>query len=211
MPKPTAIVYIDGLNLQRRLIDTLLDEIWLNHQLLVENLLQDYRVKLVRLFTARSNVAQPAVQDKYWALIKRQFPSIQVQFGRLKTTIRMYPAHVSGNGQVKRQLVKVRKIEEKGSDVALGSWMVLDASRNAADIYVLLSCDTDFEPVLRLIRTELGAKIGLLVPNSRLPKLYAQLQPVFVRHIDASDILGAKMSLKKMLGLLDEKPQGQTS
>lgn len=148
MPKPTAIVYIDGLNLQRRLLDSPALEVWVDFQKLVENLLQDYEIKQVRLFTSRTNVVRPVIQDKYWSLLERDSRKVIVEFGRLKTTVRVYPIHGQGLGTSLSSsgLVKVKKIEEKGSDVALGAHLVLDASRNSADVFVLMSCDTDFFP-----------------------------------------------------------------
>lgn len=197
MPKPSAIVYIDGLNLQRRLLDSLESEIWVDHQRLAEKLLQDYEIRLVRLFTSRSNVARPAVQDRYWDLLRRGSPKLLVEFGRLKTTVRVYPVHgqdppevTTGDG-----FVKVKKIEEKGSDVSLGSHMVLDASRASADVYVLMSCDTDFQPALALLKNELKVKFGFLIPGGRLPKLFASLNPEFVRYVDSADILASQLHL----------------
>jgi len=194
MPKPTAIVYIDGLNLQRRLLDRTELETWVDFQTLVEKLLLDYEVKLVRLFTSRTNVARPAIQDRYWAKLGRNSRKLFVEFGRLKTTVRIYPVH-SQNPMDGAELVKVKKIEEKGSDVSLGAHMVLDASKRLGDVFVLVSCDTDFYPALDLIKNEFQAKIGFLIPGARMPKLFATLEPEFVRHLDYGDIIGSQIWL----------------
>lgn len=196
MPKPTAIVYIDGLNVQRRLIAPV-SEIWIDYQTLAENLLQDYEVKLVRLFTSRINVPRPAIQDKYWFLLNRNSKKLFIEFGRLKTTVRIYPVHGqdNANGISRDSFVKVKKIEEKGSDVSLGAHMVFDASKSLADVYVLMSCDTDFYPALALLKREFDIKIGFLIPGGRMPKLFSSLIPAFVRHVDPRDVQAAHFSL----------------
>jgi uncharacterized LabA/DUF88 family protein len=197
MPKPTAIVYIDGLNVQRRLLEAADTEIWVNFQILAENLLQDYEVRLVRLFTSRTNVARPAIQDKYWSLLKRDCNKLVVEFGRMKTTARVYPIHSQAISYYSSasSLVKVRKIEEKGSDVSLGAHLVLDASRDLADVYVLMSCDTDFFPALSLVISELKVSIGFLIPGVRMPKLFATLKPEFVRYVDQRDMIESQIYL----------------
>jgi uncharacterized LabA/DUF88 family protein len=149
----------------------------------------------LRLSTSRSNVDAPAIQDKYWNYLARKSPKLWVEFGRLKTTVRIYPSHGVHDDFGDAPLVKVKKIEEKGSDVSLGAHLVLDASRRLADVFVLMSCDSDFEPALKVVREHFGSKFGLLIPNARLPKLYARLHPEFVRHLDAGDILTAILRL----------------
>jgi hypothetical protein len=63
------------------------------------------------------------------------------------------------------QTVEVLKTEEKGSDVNLGSYVLLDAFRNKCDLAVMLGNDSDLVTPLRMAKDEFGTRIGLINPH----------------------------------------------
>lgn len=70
-------------------------------------------------------------------------------------------AHPSRGGPFSVQVIKN---EEKGSDVNLATHLVLDACRDAYDVAVLISNDSDLEEPLRIIKEEFGKIVGLAAP-----------------------------------------------
>jgi len=52
--------------------------------------------------------------------------------------------------------------EEKGSDVNLASYLLLDVFRGNCDVAVVLSNDADLLEPVRIARQELGATVGIL-------------------------------------------------
>lgn len=61
--------------------------------------------------------------------------------------------------------VKVVKTEEKGSDVNLASYLLLDGFRGDCDPVVVLSNDSDLREPLRMARQELGLSVGVINPH----------------------------------------------
>lgn len=80
---------------------------------------------------------------------------------------------------------KVRKIEEKGSDVNLAVRMVADAFAGRADYYVMLTNDSDQVGPLRVMKTEAAVRTGIVLPmeSARGSKALLATEPDFVRHV----------------------------
>jgi len=71
-------------------------------------------------------------------------------------------------------VVRVWKTEEKGSDVALASHLLLDGFKGAYDAAAILSNDSDLIEPVRMVKAELGLPIGLLSPvQNPTPQLRA--------------------------------------
>lgn len=189
MSKPTAIVYIDGLNLHRRILKGIDVEFQVDFLELCKRILPKYEVKRVRLFTSKPRTINSA---KFFTQVRNLVEhgeQFSLHLGRMKSVVRIYPLHNSKATSVTaNKYAKVKKIEEKGTDVALGSFMVLDAARSEADCYFLLSSDTDFEPVLRILVEELGVSVGVICPTEALPKLFRNLKLESVIHLKSSHI-----------------------
>jgi uncharacterized LabA/DUF88 family protein len=91
------------------------------------------------------------------------------------------PLEYQANGEL--NLSKVRITREKGTDVALASHMVLDAAKMAADLYVLLSNDSDFEPTLKMLKNDLSAEVALISPVPRPAMSLVETKPTFIKII----------------------------
>jgi hypothetical protein len=79
----------------------------------------------------------------------------------------------------------VYKTEEKGSDVNLATYLLLDVFKKDCDLAVVISNDSDLEAPIRVVMRELGVPVGLLNPHpaySRSRDLL-NLGPVFFKQI----------------------------
>lgn len=189
--RPSAMVYIDGFNLYRRSLDRFPEFKWLDLVEMCRDLLGDHEVKHVHYFTAMvkagagDDPASPSRQDAYIRALKAT-GNITVHLGQFRLDRRsmpMHPATFEDDGSLKR--VMVRKTEEKGSDVNLAVRMMLDASRGSADLYCLLTNDSDQVTTITTLQTEMGAAVGWIspLPSLRSSKELTQTRPARVEVI----------------------------
>ena len=54
--------------------------------------------------------------------------------------------------------------EEKGTDVNLASYLLLDGFRQSYEQAVVISNDSDFATVIRMVREELAMPLGVSIP-----------------------------------------------
>lgn len=193
---PTALVYVDGFNLYRQLLEGQPQYKWLDLTALADQVLPDYRVIGVRYFTAKikqlpgKDASAPQRQQAYLralAILER----VEVFLGKFRVDARIMPKHpieVDSHGKPVR--VKVKKTEEKGSDVALASRLLVDAMQRKADIYVVCTNDSDLVMPLHLVQAELGGDIGLLshVQCKRASNELKQTNPRWHRQITHADL-----------------------
>ena len=189
MPKSTAIVYIDGLNLQRRIVDYISNQMWVDYWRLAESVLPNFELKAVRVFTTQETSPEISVSKAIWSRQEREYPGLSIHLGRMKKTTRLYPLAKSKESHFRGKPVKVIKYEEKGSDVALAAYAVLDAAKGDASIYYLMTSDTDFEPLLRLLQQHLEVRVGVLCTTRNFPKLFTELKVNDIRHVKPKDIV----------------------
>jgi uncharacterized LabA/DUF88 family protein len=186
----TAAVYIDGFNLYRRALAGRPELKWLDLEMLCDALLPSFDVVQIRFFSALIRHVEgddpraPARQQVYLRALATS-PRVSIHLGVFRVDKRWMarsPIELGPDGAPRR--VRVRKIEEKGTDVSLAGHMVCDAMRGVADAFVLLSNDSDFESALRLVRSEAGREIGLITPRGRsAAKALLALRPDHVRHV----------------------------
>ena len=65
-------------------------------------------------------------------------------------------------------MVPVIEREEKGSDVNLASYLLLDAFKREYDLAVVVSNDSDLAEPIRLVRREFGLKVRIVNPRKFL-------------------------------------------
>jgi hypothetical protein len=135
MSKPTAIVYIDGLNLQRRIVDPILAGGWVDYWALSQSVLPNFDLLKVRVFTSVLATVDATLAETRWLQQQEVQPNLSIHLGRIKKTTRIYPLTFSNEISTESGSVKVLKYEEKGSDVALAANMVHDAFTEGASIY----------------------------------------------------------------------------
>ena len=158
-------VYVDGFNLYYGSIrGTKLH--WLDIGKMCALLLPSSQIVRIRYCTAmvsaRGDVDKPVRQQMYLRAL-RTTPDLFVSLGNFQVhNVRMRLAHPQPGGPTSAQVVKT---EEKGSDVNLATHLLHDAHLNRYDLAVLISNDSDLIEPLRIVRNELGKKVGVLNPQ----------------------------------------------
>ena len=80
-------------------------------------------------------------------------------------------AHPQVNGP---RTVEVLKTEEKGSDVNLATYLLVDAFKKDCEKLVVLSNDSDLKTPIEYVRSQLGLCVGIFSPHKE--KSYALSQ-----------------------------------
>lgn len=185
----TAIVYVDGFNLYRQLLQAHPDVKWLDLAAMADTLLPAFTVRRFRFFTARiratagSDPTAPVRQATYIRALQIQ-DRISIHEGTFRVDKRWMTRHPVELGDDGIPLtVRVRKIEEKGSDVNLAAYMLFDAFRGECEATFLLSNDSDFADAFRLVRDGVGQRIGLISPTERPSRSLLNVKPDYVRQL----------------------------
>lgn len=194
--RPKASVYVDGFNLYRRLLAGHPERKWLDLEALMDRVVADYDVVGISYFTAvikalpGKDPSSPQRQQAYLRAL-RTVPRVEIFMGKFRIDPRVMPLHpteydASGNPVQ----VKVKKTEEKGSDVALASRLLIDAMQGEFEVYVVCTNDSDLVMPLRLVQEELGQHVGLLSPvqPKRASNELKQTNPVWHRQITPADV-----------------------
>ena len=63
--------------------------------------------------------------------------------------------------------VEILDTEEKGSDVNLASYLLLDGFENDYEMAVVISNDSDLQLPIRMTRTKLGKQLGVIDPSNK--------------------------------------------
>ena len=193
-------VYIDGFNLYYgRLKGTPYK--WLDLRALSHILLPGDTLGMIRYFTARIDARPrdpdgPVRQDAYLRAL-RTLPEVSIHLGLFKSRpTRMPLAHPQPGGPT---TVEVIKTEEKGSDVNLATYLLLDAFRGDCDVSVVISNDSDLVEPIRVVRHDLAKPVGVINPHpahkrSREllaigPTFYKQIRPAGVRRAQFAPVL----------------------
>ena len=161
-------LYVDGFNLYYRAVRGTPYR-WLDIGKLASLLLPRHEINRIRYFTALvrnrpSDPAQPQRQQAYLRALQT-IPNLSIHYGRfLESTKRMPLASPHPNGP---QTVEILNSEEKGSDVNLATYLLLDAFDNDFDIAVVISNDSDLQLPIQLTREKLGKLVGVIDPSDR--------------------------------------------
>ena len=162
-------VYIDGFNLYYGCLRRTGSK-WLNPARLCDNLLPKNAIEAVRYFSAtvsaRPNDPDQATRQQTYFRALATEPRISIHLGHFLTHEVQMPdaaAWRAGN-YLPRSVVKT---EEKGSDVNLATFLLLDAFDDRFDVAVVISNDSDLKEPIRLVRERFEKTIGLLNPQKR--------------------------------------------
>jgi hypothetical protein len=169
MPGERTNVYVDGFNLYYCLLKKNPAAKWLNLADLFRRVLPSNDIHRIRYFTALVNAwpadpDQPVRQQTYLRAL-RTLPEISVHLGtyRLRKK-RLYLTNPPLNGP---KTAEVLYSEEKGSDVNLASWLLMDAFANDFEVAVVVSDDSDLYEPVRMVTQQLGKKVGILNPQQQ--------------------------------------------
>lgn len=178
-----TIVYVDGFNLYFRLLATRPALKWLNIKTLAEKLL-DKRNRIVQVnyysarVSGRIDLNAPARQQIYLDALNA-IPEISIHMGTFLSSEKfaglVKPPEFRPRLTLPQpwpDVVKVIKVEEKGSDVNLACHLLLDAFQGNFDVAAVLSNDSDLVEPIRIVTQVLDKPVGLLsLSPIRLPNL----------------------------------------
>ena len=161
-------VYIDGLNLYHRALrDT--PHRWLNLGELAQMLLPTHQINRIRYFTARvrNRPSDPTQAQRQQAYLRAlgTIPDLTIHYGRLVPRTKRRP--LATPPQTGPRFVEVLDTEEKGSDVNLASYLLVDGFDNEYELAVVVSNDSDLELPISMTRTKLGKQVGVFDPSDR--------------------------------------------
>jgi uncharacterized LabA/DUF88 family protein len=185
-----ANIYVDGFNLFYGCLRKT-DFRWLDIGALCQRLVPSNPIHRIRYFTSQISARPdapdgPAHQRTYLRALETT-PGLTVHLGHFHSPIVRLPvADPSAWGG--RRTVEVIKTQEKGSDVNLATFMLLDAFREESDIAVVVSNDSDLEQPIRVLIQELGVPVGLVNPHKAKNRSrdLLKLGPLFFKQVRPS-------------------------
>jgi uncharacterized LabA/DUF88 family protein len=163
-------VYVDAFNLYYGcLMETPYK--WLNLRALCELSFPADTIQDIHYFTARikPNAHDPdkhVRQDTYFRAL-RTVPGLHIHEGTYSRKPVKLPLHPIPAPPTPPTLVKVVKIEEKGSDVNLATRLLIDAFDKAFDAAVVITNDSDLAEPIRQVRHKFGYRVMILHSCSR--------------------------------------------
>jgi uncharacterized LabA/DUF88 family protein len=167
-------VYVDGFNLYYRAVkDPRAPDgstyKWLDLHKLATNLLPPpkYDVQQLRYFTAHvrgmPHDPQAPLRQQMYLRALRTIPIVTIHLGHFMATKKMAALVTPLADGTK--FVKVHKTEEKGSDVNLAAYLLLDGFRNQYDVAAVITNDSDLVEPIRIVRDELKKQVIVLEPR----------------------------------------------
>ena len=160
-------VYIDGFNLYFRALKNTSYK-WLDLAKLCSALLPTHTVNQIHYFTASVepnayNIDSRNRQRSYIRALET-IPNLSVHYGIFRThRRRALPTEplpgITGT-------IEVWNTEEKGTDVNLSSFLLMDGFKGLYEQALVISNDSDFALAVRMVREELGLPVGVVNPNT---------------------------------------------
>ena len=126
-------------------------------------------INRIRYFTA---LVKPMPSDPHTRMRQEIYiraletiPNLTVHYGHyLQSEVTMPLASPPATGS---RFARVVKMEEKGSDVNVATYMMADAFRKDCDQLVVITNDSDLAEPIRIINKELGMPVGVFNPHTR--------------------------------------------
>jgi hypothetical protein len=182
-------VYVDGFNFYYGCLKQTPHR-WLDIGAMARALLPSHQIHRIRYFTALVSVIpgdgdgqQPIRQQSYIRALET-IPGLSVHYGHYLTHPKSMPlAHPTATSG---KFANVIKTEEKGSDVNLATFLLLDAFSQDFEQAVLVTNDSDLALPVEMTRTQLKLPVGIAFPCSlprRTPSTKLRNVATFTRHI----------------------------
>jgi hypothetical protein len=178
-----ANIYVDAFNLYYGCLRGTPYK-WLNLEALATALVPKDEVRRIRYFTAlvsaRPDDPQQAQRKQTYLRALATVPKVSLHLGHyLSHPVRMPLAHPLPGGPA---TVEVVKTEEKGSDVNLATYLLLDAFQNDCEVALVITNDSDLKEPIALAQSVLGISVGVANPHPPQRRSRA-LQPTFFKQI----------------------------
>ena len=155
-------VYVDGFNLYYGALRGQPYR-WLNLRRFAERLVRPGdEVHRIRYFSApvRPLPRDPGAPERQAAYLRAlgSLPRIELHYGQFLVSERMMP-RADGAGAV-----RVIRSEEKGSDVNLATYLLLDAFDDDYDAAIVVSNDSDLVEPIRVVQSRFDRTVGVAFP-----------------------------------------------
>lgn len=205
-----AIFYVDGFNFYYLRTKYQPQHKWLNLKSLADKIVpQGTTVEAVKYYSApvsgKIDHDAPKRQQKYFSAL-RTVPEINIFNGSFlyseKWSGLVHPPRAKPDSYVWNlpgpDVVFVKKVEEKGSDVNLGVHLVRDAFTNSFDVAYVITNDTDLVEPIRIVTQEVGKQVCIVAPcrarSQRIPIPSPSLVKVatFKHYIDDAELAGSQ-------------------
>jgi len=178
-----TIVYVDGFNLYYGAVKGTPHR-WLNIARLCALPLPHDQIQQIKYFTAlvnpRPHDPDQRVRQETYLRALATLPSLSVTMGYFLTHEVTMPLAGPKGG-----FATVVKTEEKGSDVNIATHLLVDGFKNAFELAVVVSNDSDLLLPIRFVVQELGKPVGLLNPQKH-PSVELSRYATFIKHIRAN-------------------------
>jgi uncharacterized LabA/DUF88 family protein len=173
-------VYIDGFNFYYGCIKSTPYH-WLNVAKMCSFLMPNDNVNSIKYFTAlvtarRNDPDKPIRQQTFLRALKT-IPNLEIILGTFLSHEVTMPLAPPSKGYA-----KVIKTEEKGSDVNIATHLLVDGFRNAYELAVVVSNDSDLLEPIKFVTQELGKPVGILHPHKH-PSIELSRSALFVKQI----------------------------
>jgi len=89
--------------------------------------------------------------------------------------------------------VEVVKTEEKGSDVNLATFLLVDAFTRDCNVAVVISNDSDLKLPIEVVQRELDPRVGVVNPHPPARRSRA-LQPTFFKQLRTSTLAACQFA-----------------
>jgi hypothetical protein len=160
-------VYVDGFNLYYGAAKHTPYK-WVNIATLCLQVLPGLNINRIRYFTA---LVKPLPSDPRTRLRQEIYiralqtlPNLSIHYGHfLQSTVKMPLAMPLARGS---RFAEVIKMEEKGSDVNIATYMLVDAFRQDCDQLVVITNDSDLAEPVRIINKEFRVPVGVFNPQT---------------------------------------------
>ena len=176
-------VYVDGFNLYYGCLKETPYR-WLDLAKLCHLAFPKNTVNRIRYFTApvkaRPTDPQKPVRQQAYIRALQTLPNLTVHYGHyLENVTRMPLANPPAHGP---RTVEVIRTDEKGSDVNLATYLLMDGFQGDFQVAVVVSNDSDLLEPIKVVRSTLGLRVGLLNPHEH-PSLALRGVATFYKQI----------------------------
>ncbi len=133
-----------------------------------------YHVNRIRFFTARVSARPggdpngPVRQNTLFRALQT-LPNLTMHYGTFLVSTPMMPLVTPPAGGTR--FVQVIKTEEKGSDVNIATYLLVDAFDNDFDAAVVISDDSDLVEPIRIVRQKFRRHVTVLSPRGKSREL----------------------------------------
>lgn len=185
-------VYIDGFNLYYGCLQGSPYR-WLDVLALSRATLPNDSINRIRYFTARINTRPGDTRSNAHKRLRQQLylraietiPGLCVHYGHYLAKTKRRPLVHPQSGWPRT--AEFYDSEEKGSDVNLATYLLVDAFDQDGDASVIISNDSDLVFPVEVVRRKFGRVVGILNPH-RVPSAALRKAASFFRQIHPSDL-----------------------